>query len=232
MFIYLVAPVATFVFIFGLLYIKRLDNWLRSSIRCSLILYNGLIYRTAIQTSLNNRDSESNLTSESPMAVISDRDRVEYDELLAQKIVANNNERLADAFLEEVGNRSKNLNPPRYSFEDIVSEERNKDLGLRVKTHQLGITYDNITRTSKQEGKENILETLKSSVEKSNYPSSRLNKQIYNLILKEGQKECEARQKLLSSDNNKFNEPLPTEIKEYLPSSSEKKAGLKDNIDK
>ncbi|XP_060815372.1 uncharacterized protein LOC132906834 [Bombus pascuorum] len=216
MFIYLVAPVATLVFIFGLLYIKRLDNWLRSSIRCSLTLYNGLIYRTAIQASLNNRDSESNLTSESPMAIVSDRDRVEYDELLAQKTVVNNNERLPDAFLEEVGNRSKNLNPPRYSFEDIVSEERNKDLGLRE------VTYNNITRTSK-EGKENILETLKSSVEKSNYPSSRLNKQIYNLILKEGQKEYETRQKLLDSDNNKFNEPLSTEIKEYLPSSSEKK---------
>ena len=150
------------------------------------------------------------------MAIVSDRDRVEYDELLAQKTVVNNNERLPDAFLEEVGNKSKNLNPPRYSFEDIVSEERNKDLGLRE------VTYNNITRTSK-EGKENILETLKSSVEKSNYPSSRLNKQIYNLILKEGQKEYETRQKLLDSDNNKFNEPLSTEIKEYLPSSSEKK---------
>lgn len=197
-----------------------------------MTFYNGLIYRTAIQASLNNRDSESNLTSESPVAVVSDKDRVKYNELLAQKTVVNNNERLPDAFLEEVGNRSKNLNPSRYSFEDIVSEERNKDLGLRVKTHQLGVTYDNITRTSKQEGKENILETLKSSVEKPNYPSSRLNKQIYNLILKEGQKECETRQKLLDSENNKFNEPLPTEIKEYLPSSSEKKAGLKDNIDK
>lgn len=108
-----------------------------------MILYNGLIYRTAIQTSLNNRDSESNLTSESPMAVISDRDRVEYDELLAQKIVANNNERLADAFLEEVGNRSKNLNPPRYSFEDIVSEERNKDLGLRGITNEFFIYIKN-----------------------------------------------------------------------------------------
>lgn len=99
--------------------------------RCSLALYNGLIYRTVIQASLNNRNSESNLTSESPMAVVSDRDRVEYDELLAQKTVVNNNERLPDAFLEEIGNKSKNLNPPQYSFEDIVSEERNKDLGLR-----------------------------------------------------------------------------------------------------
>ncbi|KAK9301244.1 hypothetical protein QLX08_006325 [Tetragonisca angustula] len=226
MFIYLVASVATLVFIFGLFHVKHLDNWLRSSIRSSLTLYNRLICRPAIQTTLNNENSECNLTTEGPVVV---NDIVE--EFLIQKTVVNNNERLSETFLREVESRSKNLNLPQYSLEDIVSEEKDKDLGLPAKkTHQLEITQDSTIRTNKQEGKENIFESLKSSVEKFNYPSSLLNRQIYNLILKETQKESEIRQKLFDSDNKKINESSSTEVKEYLPSSSEKKPELDDKI--
>ncbi|KAK1125687.1 hypothetical protein K0M31_005236 [Melipona bicolor] len=208
MFIYLVASVATLVFIFGLFHVKHLDNWLRSSIHSSLTLYNGLICRPAIQTTLNNENSEGNLTTEGSVVV---NDIVE--EFLTQKTVVSNNERLSETFLRGVGSRSKNLNLPRYSLEDIVPEEKDKDTGLPVKkTHQLEITQDSTIRINKQEGKENIFESLKSSVEKFNYPSSLLNSQIYNLILKETQKESETRQKLFDSDNKKINESSSTEV--------------------
>ncbi|XP_016907752.1 uncharacterized protein LOC107995038 [Apis cerana] len=229
MFIYLIAPVAILFFIFGLLHIKCLYNWLLASLRCSLTLYNGLICRPAIQTSLNE-DFESNLTIERPMAVISDK--AEYEDLLAQSLTISNNERLSDIHLGETGSKSRNVNLPRYSFEDIISEKKDKDLGLPVmRTLQLGLMQDDTIRTTKQEGKESIFETLKNSIEKSNYSSPRLNtRQIYNMILKETLKESEARQKLL--DNDKFNEVSPIEIKEHLPSSSENKPELENNINK
>lgn len=79
-----------------------------------------------------------------------------------------------------------------------------------MRTLQLGLIQDDTIRT-KQEGKESIFETLKNSIEKSNYSSPRLNtRQIYNMILKETLKENEARQKL--SDNDKFNEVSPIEM--------------------
>lgn len=80
-----------------------------------------------------------------------------------------------------------------------------------MRTLQLGLMQDDTIRTTKQEGKESIFETLKNSIEKSNYSSPRLNtRQIYNMILKETLKESEARQKLL--DNDKFNEVSPIEM--------------------
>ncbi|CAD1470344.1 unnamed protein product, partial [Heterotrigona itama] len=100
------------------------DNWLRSSIRNSLTLYNGLTCRPTVQTTLNNENSENNLTTEGPVAI---NDIVE--EFLTQKTVVSNNEK-SETFLIEVGSKSKNLNLPRYSLEDIVPEEKNKDLGL------------------------------------------------------------------------------------------------------
>ena len=84
-----------------------------------------MICRPAIQTTLNNENSECNLTTEGPVVV---NDIVE--EFLIQKTVVNNNERLSETFLREVESRSKNLNLPQYSLEDIVSEEKDKDLGL------------------------------------------------------------------------------------------------------
>lgn len=83
-----------------------------------------MICRPAIQTTLNNENSESNLTTEGPVVV---NDIVE--EFVTQKTVVSNNERLSETFLREIGSRSKNLNLPRYSLEDIVPEEK-KDLGL------------------------------------------------------------------------------------------------------
>lgn len=74
---------------------------------------------------LNNENSEGNLTTEGPVVV---NDIVE--EFLTQKTVVSNNERLSETFLRGVGSRSKNLNLPRYSLEDIVPEEKNKDAGL------------------------------------------------------------------------------------------------------
>ena len=65
------------------------------------------------------------MTTEGPVVV---NDIVE--EFLIQKTVVNNNERLSETFLREVESRSKNLNLPQYSLEDIVSEEKDKDLGL------------------------------------------------------------------------------------------------------
>lgn len=65
------------------------------------------------------------MTTESPVVV---NDVVE--EFLTQKTVVSNNERFSETFLREVENRSKNLNLPRYFLEDIVPEEKDKDLGL------------------------------------------------------------------------------------------------------
>lgn len=62
------------------------------------------------------------------MAVISDKE--EYEDLLAQSLTISNNERLSDIHLGETGSKSRNVNLPRYSFEDIISEKKDKDLGL------------------------------------------------------------------------------------------------------
>lgn len=85
---------------------------------------------------------------------------------------------------------------------------------------QVGTTQDDTIRTSKQEAKENIFESLKSSIERTTAtPYSRLNtSQIYNIILKEKLKENAVKQKLLESDRSKFNDSLT--IKMLKPYSS------------
>ncbi|XP_017888322.1 uncharacterized protein LOC108629888 isoform X2 [Ceratina calcarata] len=145
--------------------------------------------------------------------------------------------------------KERSLNAPRYSFEDLLSEERDKDLGLSsggvgiaVGKVRLGGAVvkddDGVRRSVKQEAKENIFESLKNSIDKTNnYPTSRLNtRQIYNMILKETLKESEGRQRLLDNDQIKFNESSslpPIEIKEQLPSSSssENRVEREDDID-
>lgn len=65
---------------------------------------------------------------------------------------------------------------------------------------------DDSRRITKQEAKENIFESLKSSIERSNYPASQLNTSAVYKYLKETLRENEAKQKLLDSDKNEFNE--------------------------
>ncbi|CAL7940462.1 unnamed protein product [Xylocopa violacea] len=228
MFIYLVASVAALLIIFGLLHITcSNDGWLRSSIRYSRTLYNGLICRPPIQATLTSREVIENVaTPERPMALISDR--TEYDNLPVQKTTFSNKDVSSGASLVDTkGSKSKNLDPPRYSFEDILSEEKHLSLPA-TRTLQLGTAEDDAIRT-KQEGRENIFESLKSTIEKSNYPPSRLNaRQKYNLFLKETLKHNEARQKLLDIERQNFNESLQIETKGQLPPSSENKPESED----
>ncbi|OAD54365.1 hypothetical protein WN48_08079 [Eufriesea mexicana] len=225
MFIYLVAPVATLAIIFGLLHIRYLGTWLRSSIRYPLTLYNGLICRPIVQTSLNNEDFESNLTPEKSVAITSDKFESEYENLLTQKIAISNNERLSDVLLGEDEIKLRNLNLSRQSFENIVLEEKDK----AAKIPELRVMQHDTSGTTKQERKENTFESLKNSIEKSNYVFSQLNtRQINNLIWKETLKESEAKQKLLDSDKNEFNEMSSFEIKEHLASTPENKPKAED----
>lgn len=206
------------------------DDWLRSSIRCSLTLYNGLICRrlnaAPIQASsslLNTEDDEDSLlenrgsTSDRLSAVC---DRTE-EEILAQRTVFDRR-------------KERSLNAPRYSFQDLLTEEREKNLGFSVVDNvRLGAVKDDDAArpVTKQEPKENILESLRNSIDRTNnHPASRLNtRQIYNMILKETLKESEARQKLLDTDRTKLTESSPPiEIKEQVPSSSEDRVAEHD----
>ncbi|KOC66089.1 hypothetical protein WH47_00982 [Habropoda laboriosa] len=228
MFIYLVFPVATLFLIFGVLHDR--NDWLYSSVRRTLTLYRRLINRRTPQRSLLNENLES-ITSERP--VVRTDDRIELENVPAQKTTISNiadhtKEKMSDAILGETRDTMKILNPPRYSFESVLSEEKDRDIDLPViRTLQLGKTPDNATRISKQEETENIFESLKTTIEKTAVdPSSRLNtRQIYNLLMKESLKENEARQKLI---DKKLNESLPIEIKEQVPSSSQNKSERED----
>ncbi|XP_076244345.1 uncharacterized protein LOC143185302 [Calliopsis andreniformis] len=220
MFIYLVAVVATLFLIFGLLHARCLNDWLRSSVCCSLSLYNGLIRRPAIETSLNS-DLENVVTESPPIAA---NERTEHGEHPTPRATFNNKERLSDAILGEAGSKARSLNPPRYSFENILSEDRDKAFGLpATRPLELGTPENDTIRATKQEGQENIFESLKSSIERSSTsPYSRLNtSQIYNLILKEKLKENAAKQKLLETDKDKIDESLANKTPENVPSSSE-----------
>ncbi|XP_053983194.1 uncharacterized protein LOC128886950 [Hylaeus anthracinus] len=227
MFIYLVAFVATLFIIFGLVHVRCLNDWLRSSICSSL--RNGLFRRSEIEASFNNEDLESTFTSERSLTETGEVR--EFDDFLTQRAMFSNKERLSDVLLAETGNNSRNLNQPRYSFEDILSGERDRDFGIpATRALQLGTTKDDSIRATKQEGNENIFESLKSSIERSTNPSSRLNtSQIYNLILKETLKDKAARQKLLENEKSKFNESLPNKLVEHLPSRSENRSEREDD---
>ncbi|XP_076669948.1 uncharacterized protein LOC143369638 isoform X2 [Andrena cerasifolii] len=209
MFIYLVALAAALFIIFGLVRGRCLTDLLWSPISCPASLYNGLIRRPAIEATLNN-DLENTSTTETPWAETNER--VAYEELPLQRAAWSNRDGSSDAILGGTGSKARSLNPPRYSFEDILSEERDKDLGFPVsRPIQLGAAQVNALRSSKPEGKDTILESLRSSIERtSTSPYSRLNtSQIYNLILKEKLKENAAKQKLTENDANKFKESSP-----------------------
>ncbi|CAK9828366.1 hypothetical protein ANTRET_LOCUS5911 [Anthophora retusa] len=229
MFIYLVFPVATLFIIFGVLHDR--NDWLRSSVRRTLILYRRLINRCTTQRSLLNE----NLASVTSERSVDTTGRAELDDVPAQKtavskIADHTKEKISDAILGEVGAKMKTLNAPRYSFESTLSEEKDTDLDLPViRTLPLGKTQDNATRISKPEETKNVFESLETTIEKSvAHPSTRLNtKQIYNLLMKETLKENEARQSLIDNDK-KLNELFLTEIKEQVPSSSENKQERED----
>ncbi|CAK9814693.1 hypothetical protein ANTPLA_LOCUS8303 [Anthophora plagiata] len=227
MFIYLVFPVVTLFIIFGILHDR--NDWLRSSVRRTLILYRRLINRCTTQRSLLNENLAS-VTSERPVDTTG---RAELDDVPAQKIAVSKiadhtKERISDTILGEVGAKMRTLNAPRYSFESTLSEEKDFDLPV-IRTLPLGKTQDNATRISKPEETQNIFESLEAAIEKSvAHPSTRLNtKQIYNLLMKETLKESEARQSLIDNDK-KLNELFLTEIKEQVPSSSENKQERED----
>ncbi|XP_076633644.1 uncharacterized protein LOC143347900 [Colletes latitarsis] len=229
MFIYLVAVVATLFIIFGLVHARCLKNWIGSSIPSSFC--NELARRPETETSLNNEGLESTFaTGRSP--TITDEIR-EFENLALQRITFGNKERSSDVFIAETGSKSRNLNPPRYSFENLLPGERDIDLGLpATRNLQLGTTKDDeAIKTSKQEGKENIFESLKNSLEKGAFPPSRLNtSQIYNLIVKETLKDNAAKRKFLEIEKIKFNESLPVKLVEQLPSSSENEPEQETNI--
>ncbi|XP_076167459.1 uncharacterized protein LOC143146746 [Ptiloglossa arizonensis] len=221
MFIYLVAVVATLFIIFGLLHARCLNDWLRSSIRYSRILYNERIRNSEIEERLNNENLQTVSTLSIPL-IITDEVK-DFIDFMTQRTAYNTKERLSNALMGEVEGKSRNLNQPRYSLEDVLSGERDKDLGLpTTRTLQLGTAKDDTIKTSKQEGKENIFESLQSSMEKKTHPHCQLN-QIYNLILKETFKDNTAKQKVLEDENSKLKESLPINLVEQVPSSSEKK---------
>ncbi|XP_015440441.1 PREDICTED: uncharacterized protein LOC107195169 [Dufourea novaeangliae] len=162
MFLYLVALIATSLIIFGLVHARCLVNLLRSSVRASLFICNGLIHRSPIEESFNNEDVENDCTLS--------LGATEEENFQAQRLVFDNNE----------------------------------------------------TSIADNAGKENIFESLKTTIARSTNPSTRLNTtQIYDLIMEETLKESSARQKLLDAERRKFNERVPLKITDHLPSSSE-----------
>ncbi|XP_043264911.1 uncharacterized protein LOC122404753 [Colletes gigas] len=220
MFIYLVAVVATLFIIFGLVHARCLKSWIGSSVPSSFC--DQLTRRPQTEASLDNEDLESTFATGRSLAM-TDEIR-EFEDLAPQGFVFGTKERSSDVFIAETGSKSRNLNPPRYSFENLLSGERDIDLGLpATRNLQLGTTKDDeAIKTTKQEGKENLFESLKNSLEKGAFPPSRLNtSQIYNLIVKETLKDNAAKRKLLEIERIKFNESLPIKLVEQLPSSSE-----------
>ncbi|XP_031849447.1 uncharacterized protein LOC116434816 [Nomia melanderi] len=197
MFIYFVALIATPLIIFGLLHARVLNDWLRSRFRNSLTSCTGLTRRPQIETLLIDEDEESACV---PMTSLSARKQVAEIENVPIQKSFDNDGKTSDAFLTETEKKLKNLSVPRYSFDSVLSEDRERDIELDTRVR-----------------KENAIESLKDTIERSMNPSTRLNiTQIYNLIQKETLK-----QKLLDVEKRKFNESVPLKITEHLPLSSE-----------
>ncbi|XP_076751047.1 uncharacterized protein LOC143423538 [Xylocopa sonorina] len=228
MFIYLVASVAALLIIFGLLHITCLnDGWLQSSIRYSRTLCNELICRPPIQATLNNENIDNSSTPERPATLITER--AEYGDFPVQKTSSFSNKDVSSGvrLVDTKGSKSRNLDPSQCSLGDILSEEKPVALPT-TRTFQSG-TAQRDTIETEQETRENLFGSLKSSIEWSDYPSSRLStRQKYNLFLKETLKQNEARQKLMDIEKQNFNESLQIETKGELPPSSENKPAPED----
>ncbi|XP_003700600.1 uncharacterized protein LOC100877273 [Megachile rotundata] len=220
MFIYLVALAATIFFIFGLLHLRCLNGWLQSSFCYVSNVYNGLTHRSMIEATLQNENLESNLTaarSERPFVVIN-----EWREHENISDVLNNTERLPDPILEEPGIKLRDLNP-LYNLENVSPTEMNKDV---TKTLELSTAKVSGIGTSRNEGNENIFESIKNSTEKvTNQLNTHL---IHHLITKETMKGNEIKQKLMDSLKEKLTDS-PIEVKDH-PSAS--KIEYKDNLNK
>ncbi|XP_033342303.2 uncharacterized protein LOC117229726 isoform X2 [Megalopta genalis] len=180
MFIYIVAIIFTPLIIFGLVHTRCL-----------------LTRRPLIETLTINESTENLCTPERSFDIIEEIDNTEsLSTAPLQRSLFDNKEGSSDTLLT-----------PRYSFEDVLPEAREKHF------------ESSETRTRK----ENLFESLKNTIEKSTNPSNRLNTtQIYNLILKETLKENLARQKLLETERRKINnEATSLKITEQAASSSE-----------
>ncbi|XP_078047299.1 uncharacterized protein LOC144475356 [Augochlora pura] len=197
MFIYIVAFIFTPLIIFGLVHTRCLANWLSWKVRRPPTTRNRLTGGPRIETLTFNESIEHLCTPERSFDIIEE--------------VANNAERLPTAPLQRSYDNKEGssdiLLTPRYSFEDVLPEAREKDFGSSE------------TRARK----ENLFQSLKNTIEKSTNPSTRLNTtQIYNLILRETLKENLAKQKLLETEKRKINnETTSLKISEPAASSSE-----------
>ncbi|XP_033342302.2 uncharacterized protein LOC117229726 isoform X1 [Megalopta genalis] len=197
MFIYIVAIIFTPLIIFGLVHTRCLANWIRWKVINSLSTCNRLTRRPLIETLTINESTENLCTPERSFDIIEEIDNTEsLSTAPLQRSLFDNKEGSSDTLLT-----------PRYSFEDVLPEAREKHF------------ESSETRTRK----ENLFESLKNTIEKSTNPSNRLNTtQIYNLILKETLKENLARQKLLETERRKINnEATSLKITEQAASSSE-----------
>ncbi|XP_076291838.1 uncharacterized protein LOC143214531 [Lasioglossum baleicum] len=208
MFIYFVALILTPLIIFGLVHARCLNNWLRSKARNSLTICSGLIRRPRMETLTINEDTENVCAPERFFDTA--EEVAESETQPAPRSLFDSKEESRTDFLTgipETEGKLNNLNPPTYSFENVLPEARERDFELSG------------TRAKK----DNLIESLKSTIEKSTNPSGRLNTaQIYNLILEETIKENVARQKLLETERRRVNNiTAPLNITEEAPSSSE-----------
>ncbi|XP_076647885.1 uncharacterized protein LOC143356247 [Halictus rubicundus] len=210
MFIYLVALIFTPLIIFGLVHARSLTNWLRTKARNSLTICNGLIRRPRIETLTINEDTENVSAHERFFDIAEEEEVAEPERLPVQRPLFDSKEESRCDFLTEISEAERklnNLNPPTYSLDNVLPETRERDSEL----------------SGTREKKDNLFDSLKSTIEKSTNPSARLNTtQIYNLILKETLKENVARQKLLDIERRRINNiTAPLNITEEALSSSE-----------